>query len=138
MCDKTTFERKSLNRRTFINSSGLLWTRLYTNWNRRLNYFGFVLNQVDKIKHQDCVFQKVIGHYYRKKTKRVLMTWKKNHVVKEAITPPIVKKKIDTINKTGKPQASKRKKINPSEINKSKVNHWINQGLLQKLRHMTH
>ena len=58
-------------------------------------------------------------------------------MVKEAITPPIVKKKIDTINKTGKPQASKRKNINPSEINQSKVNHWINQGLLKELKQKT-
>ena len=30
--------------------------------------------------------------------------------MKEAITPPIVKKNIDTVNKTDKPQASKIKK----------------------------
>ena len=31
-------------------------------------------------------------------------------MVKEAITPPIAKHNIDTVNKTEKPQSSKRKK----------------------------
>ena len=35
---------------------------------------------------------------------------KNNNVVKEAITPPIAKKDIDTVNKTEISQASKRKK----------------------------
>ena len=46
----------------------------------------------------------------------------KNNAVKEFITHPIAKKNIDTVNKKEKPQASKRKKINPSAINHTKVN----------------
>ena len=61
----------------------------------------------------------------------------KLNVVKEAITPPISKNNIDTVNIIEKPQASKIKKINPSEINQTKVNHWINQGLLKELKHKT-
>ena len=37
-------------------------------------------------------------------------TGTKTNVVKESITPPIYKKNIDTVNKTDKPQASKRKR----------------------------
>ena len=48
------------------------------------------------------------------------------NVVKEFITPPIAEKNIDTVNKTEKPQASKGKKINPSAVNLTKVNHSLN------------
>ena len=41
------------------------------------------------------------------------------NVVKEAITPTIAKKKIDTVNKTDKSKASKRKKDKSSSSNKS-------------------
>ena len=50
------------------------------------------------------------------------MAWKKKpNVVDEAITHPIAKNKIDTINKTDKPQASKSKKDKSirNESNKS-------------------
>ena len=33
------------------------------------NYFSFVENRVEKIKHQYSVFQKSIGHYYIKMVK---------------------------------------------------------------------
>ena len=58
-------------------------------------------------------------------------TGTKHNVVKDPITPPIAKNNIDTVKKTDKSRASKRKKINPSAINLTKVNNWINQGLLQ-------
>ena len=51
---------------------------------------------------------------------------KKTNVVKKAITTPFSKNNINTVNKTEKLQASKRKKINPSAINQTKVNNWIN------------
>ena len=51
--------------------------------------------------------------------------------VNKAITPFIAKKDTDTVNKTEKSQASKRKKIYPAAINLKKVNHWINKGLLK-------
>ena len=55
----------------------------------------------------------------------------KNNLVKEAITPPIVKKKIDTVNKIEKSQ-SPNKKLDTSSSNKSeKGNHWIDQDLLK-------
>ena len=57
----------------------------------------------------------------------------KPNVVKEAITPPIVKNNIDTVNKTEKSQALK-KQINPAAINLTNVNHWINKGLLKEVR----
>ena len=106
--------------------------RLYTNWNHRNNYFGFVVNRVENIKHWDHVFQKFIGHYYRKIVKEGIndMGTEPNRVNK-AITPFIAKKDTDTVNKTEKSQASKRKKIYPAAINLKKVNHWINKGLLK-------
>ena len=58
-------------------------------------------------------------------------------MVKEDITPPIAKNNIDTVKKTDKSLASKRKKINPSAINMTKVNHWINQGLRKELKQNT-
>ena len=61
----------------------------------------------------------------------------KLNVVKEAITTPAEKKNIETVNKAEKPQAPKRKKIDPSAINMTKVNHWINQGLLKELKQNT-
>ena len=61
----------------------------------------------------------------------------KPNVVKEAINPPIEKINIDTFNKTDKPQAFKRKKINPSSIYQTKVNYWINQVLLKELKQKT-
>ena len=45
------------------------------------------------------------------------MTWKKPDVVKEAITTPIAKNNIDTVNKKEKSQASK--KVDTSSSNKS-------------------
>ena len=39
--------------------------------------------------------------------------------MKESITPPIAKKNIDTVNKTDKSKASKRKKDKSSSSNKS-------------------
>ena len=62
---------------------------------------------------------------------------KKHNVVKEAIPPPIAKKNIDTVNKIEKPQESKRKKYKPSSINQTKVNYWMNKGLLKELKHKT-
>ena len=62
---------------------------------------------------------------------------KKSHVVKEDITPPIAKNNIDTVNKTEKPQAFKRKKINPSAINQKKLNRWMNKVLLKYLKQKT-
>ena len=66
------------------------------------------------------------------------MTWEqKPDVARESINTTTEKKNIDKVNKSQKPQASKIKKINPSEINQSKVNHWINQGLLKELKQKT-
>ena len=45
----------------------------------------------------------------------------KPNLAKEAITTPIDKKNIYTVNKIEKPQASIKKKINPSSINQTKV-----------------
>ena len=61
----------------------------------------------------------------------------KPNLAEEAITHPISKNNIDTVNKTDKPQASKRKNINPLAKNKTKSNNWINQGLLKELKHKT-
>ena len=36
--------------------------------------------------------------------------------------------KIDAINETDTPQASQNKKINLSEMNQTRVYHWINQS----------
>ena len=64
-------------------------------------------------------------------------------MVKEAITHPIAKDKIDTVNETDKPKACKSKKINQSEKNNTKLDHWINQGhcinkgLLKELKNNT-
>ena len=66
------------------------------------------------------------------------MTWKKTNVVKESITPTIEKNNIDTVNKTDKSQASKRKIINSAAINLTKVNLRINQDLLKGLKQNTH
>ena len=52
-------------------------------------------------------------------------------MVKEDITPPIAKKNIDTVNKTEKPQVFKSKKINPSAINQTKLNRWMNKVRLK-------
>ena len=57
----------------------------------------------------------------------------KPNVFKEAITTPIEKKNIDTVNKTEKSQAPNKKQIHPSAINLKKLNHWINQGILKLL-----
>ena len=47
-------------------------------------------------------------------TEKMVKEWinnkKKSNVVKEAITHPIAKNKIDTVNETEKPQVYKRKK----------------------------
>ena len=59
------------------------------------------------------------------------------NVLKESITPPIAKNSIETVNKTEKSQASRRKWIHPAAINITKLNHWINQGLLKELKHKT-
>ena len=70
------------------------------------NYFDFVVKRVEKIKHQHHVFQKGIGQYYRFFFIEVNTDMgKKLNEAKEAITPPIAKKNIDTINKTEKSQA---------------------------------
>ena len=67
----------------------------------------------------------------------------KPNMMKEAITPPIAKNKIDTVNKTDKPQPYKSKRINPSAMNQTKVDHWINQvhwinqGLLKEPKQKT-
>ena len=58
-------------------------------------------------------------------------TKEKPNVMKESITPTIEKKKIDTVNKTEKSQASNKNYIYPEAINTTKVNHWMNQGLLK-------
>ena len=57
--------------------------------------------------------------------------------MEEAITCTIVKHKIDTVNETDKPQASKSKK-DKSIRNKSNKGrsldiqgHWVNQGILE-------
>ena len=60
----------------------------------------------------------------------------KPNVMKEAINPPIEKNNIDIVNKTEKLKAS-QKKIHPAAINMTKVNHWINQGLLKELKQKT-
>ena len=68
---------------------------------------------------------------------------RKPNVVREAINPSIAKHNIDTVSITDKPQASKRKNINSSEINQTKVHHWINQchwinqGLLKEPKQNT-
>ena len=59
----------------------------------------------------------------------------KNNMVKEAITPPTAKKKIDTFNKTEKSQTLNKKQKHSASINLIKVDHWINQGLLKELIH---
>ena len=43
----------------------------------------------------------------------------KHNMVKEAITPPIAKKKIDEVNKTEKSQASNKTTVDKSSSNKS-------------------
>ena len=50
-------------------------------------------------------------------SKKGILTWEKYNVVKEAITPPIARK-IDTVNKTDKSQASD-KTVDTSSSNKS-------------------
>ena len=61
----------------------------------------------------------------------------KPNVVQVAITPFIAKNNIYTVKITEKQQASKRKKINSSAINKTKVNNWMNQGLIKELKQKT-
>ena len=61
----------------------------------------------------------------------------KSTAVKEAITPTIAKRDFETVNKTEIPQASRIKKINTSAINQTKVNHWINQGIIEELKEKT-
>ena len=53
----------------------------------------------------------------------------KLNVVKESITPPITKNNIDTVKKHRNHKHPIKKKIHPAEINLTKVNYWINQGL---------
>ena len=60
----------------------------------------------------------------------------KPNVVKESITPPI-QKKIDTVNKTEKTQASNKKSIHPAAINLTNVNDWIHQGILKEMKQKT-
>ena len=62
---------------------------------------------------------------------------KKTVVVREAITLPVVKNKIYTVNKTEKPQASKRKNIKLSVINQTKVDQWINRASLKEISQKT-
>ena len=59
-------------------------------------------------------------------------------VAREGITPPMVKNNIYIV-KQNRETTSIQKKTNknPSEINKTKVHHWMNQGLLKELKHKT-
>ena len=58
--------------------------------------------------------------------------------MKEAITPPIAKKKIDTFNKTKNHKHPMKQQIQPEAINLTKLNHQINQGLLKEMKQETH
>ena len=57
--------------------------------------------------------------------------------MKESITPTITKKKIDTVNKTEKSQASNKTVDTPRSNKSEKLNHQINQGLIKELTHKT-
>ena len=61
----------------------------------------------------------------------------KSNFVKEDITPDIAKNSIDTVKKQRNHKHPKEKQINPEEINLTKVNYWINQGLLKELKQKT-
>ena len=64
-------------------------------------------------------------------------------MVEKAITNHKEKNKIDAINETEKPQASKSKNINLSAMNQTKLWDWINQvhctnqGLFKELKQKT-
>ena len=61
----------------------------------------------------------------------------KPNVVKEDITHTIAKTILAQSTKQRNHKHLKLKKINPSAINQTKVDHWINQGLLKELKHNT-
>ena len=61
----------------------------------------------------------------------------KPNVVKESNTPPIVKKNIDRVNEQRNHKHPIKKLILPAEINLTKVNYWINNGLLKELTQKT-
>ena len=76
-------------------------------------------------------------------SKKGVLTWltkkeNKKNVVEEAITPHIsTKKKMDTVKKTDKSQAS-NKTVDTPKINKpTQLNHYINQGLQKEPTHKT-
>ena len=70
-----------------------------------------------------------------KKLKEGINDMEKNpYVVKEAITPPIEKIILTQSKKQINHKYLKEKKLNPSEINQTKVNHLINQGLIKELK----
>ena len=76
----------------------------------RYNYLSFVANQVENIKHQDHVFQKPIGWYYRGNGQRSdYEKGEKPNVAEEAINHPN-EKNLNAINETDKPQASQSEK----------------------------
>ena len=61
----------------------------------------------------------------------------KPNVVKEAITPPIAKNNIDTIKKHINHNNPIKNQIHPEAINPTKVDHWMNKGLLKELTQET-
>ena len=95
-----------MNQRAFIKRGGLLWARLYNNLNHRLNDFGFIVNRVEKIKHQYHVFQKSLVTTTDKFIKEGINNMEtKPNLVKESINTFIAKNNIDTVNKTEKTKA---------------------------------
>ena len=52
----------------------------------------------------------------------------KPNMAKESTTTPISENKIETVKKNKKHKHLKVKRINPSALNQTKEDHWINQG----------
>ena len=78
--------------------------------------------------------QKGIGHYYQNIVKEGNTdTGTKHNVVKEAMNPSIAKIKSSQLTKQINHKYPIKKEIHPALINLTKVNHWINQVLLQEL-----
>ena len=61
----------------------------------------------------------------------------KPNEVKEAITPLIAKNNIDTVKKQINHKHPIKQQIHTAAINLTKVNHWINQGLLKEVTQKT-
>ena len=58
----------------------------------------------------------------------------KPNLVKEAITHPIAKIKLTPSTKHTNHKHINFKRINPSELHQTRVDHWINKGILKELK----